>query len=87
MCSMYKLRHIANAKLNLNLFRMLVVPSYTLLKGVYYWLSNSEKKLISTHFKKMFKLFMVLPKPTPDNVILLLAGDIGRYLTYNEGSV
>lgn len=40
MFALKNIRGIANAKFNNNLFKILVVPSYTLMKGVFFWLSN-----------------------------------------------
>ncbi len=46
------------------------------MKGVNFWLSNSDKELMAKHYGQMFKLFMGLPKSTPKEVVKVLAGDV-----------
>jgi hypothetical protein len=75
-----RLRDIANAKFNLNLFKILIAPSYALMKGVCFWMSDKDKQLGCTHYRQMFKLFMGLPRSTPNEVIKLIAGDLEKYL-------
>jgi len=58
------------------MFKVLIVPSYSLMKGINFWLSNTDKELVTKHYGQMFKIFMGLPKSTPREVIKVLAGDV-----------
>lgn len=80
MYALKNIRKVANAKFNLNLFRVLIVPSYLLLKGVYFWLKESDRQAIISSFNVSFKKWMGIPIATPTILVEMIVGNVDVFL-------
>lgn len=56
---------MANPRLLLNLFRLLILPSFRLLVGIVDWLGQSDVKKLEVCFNKTMKCFLGLPRGVP----------------------
>ena len=68
------LRHCLDIKFNVNLFKMLVLPSVRLLGCVYKHTGKKGKKKIETHVRRRLRGFCVLPWTCPNELINCLIG-------------
>ena len=67
--SMYELRKTGNAKLLLNMFKILVTPSYKLLLGGTITRSKNDEEEVAKSMRKSLKMWMNLPRGTPNYIV------------------
>ena len=65
----YPIRKEANPKFTVNLFKILVLPLFSLGLSMYRYLSKSQQEELMKCLKKHLKRFLGLPKSTPDVIL------------------
>lgn len=63
------LRFLKDTKLNINLFKILIMPQFRMSFGIIDYLSNGKTKDFMKLIKCKFKFFCLLPRTTPDALI------------------
>ena len=56
-------------RLNMNLFRILVVPSFRMVGGIYSQLTDSDQRKVDTLNRRLFRDFMLWPTSTPNQTV------------------
>jgi hypothetical protein len=75
------LRKIGNLKLNINLFRVLIMPLYRLASACFHRLSEVTKAKAEVKIRVQFKLFCNLPVNLSDVIFRkLFGGSVGDIL-------
>lgn len=72
---MTPIRLKSSLKMNVNLFRTLILPLYRLSFNLNCE-SQSNKKLLIKEIQKKFKKFISVPMSMPDKLVQLILGDL-----------
>lgn len=70
------LRALDNLKLNVNLFKIFVVPQYRLATAIYKQASNEARKSLLLSLRVWLKRFCMIPINTSNKVLCSLAGNL-----------
>ena len=73
---LYGLRMLDDTRININMFRVFVLPSYRLAHTLYARLSTGEQEAVDRHLRVWCKKFARIPVNTAGHTFLLIAGDL-----------
>lgn len=73
---LYGLRLLDNLKLNINLFKVFLMPLYRLAFATYAEANAEVRKSLITHMEVRLKVFCRIPVNTANKVLFELAGDL-----------
>lgn len=74
------LRHCLDMRFNVNLFKMLILPSVRLLGNVHRHANIKEKEKVEIHVRKRLRAFCLLPWTCPNEFVEMLIGSTQKVL-------
>jgi hypothetical protein len=75
-CRLHKLRFKDDTRINMNLFRVFLMPSYRMAYTAYDRLSERDKEKLKVHMRVWIKKFIRVPINTANHTLEIITGDI-----------
>lgn len=73
-------RRKSNLKLNINLYKVCILPLYRLGFAFYSKVTKKQQNDLILSIKKSLKIFLCFPRNTSNNLLLAIFGDIELYI-------
>jgi hypothetical protein len=77
---LYGIRRIDDLRMNMNMFRTFVMPSYRLAFTLYARLNAAERAKIEAHMRVWCKKFIRVPINTASHTFSLIVGDLKKQM-------
>jgi hypothetical protein len=81
------IRLLKNAKLNNNLYKIIIMPLYRLAFSLFNKLKPPEQQQLILSIKRTYKLFMCFPINTSDKILNSLLGNTTTMLKYSQALI